>query len=43
MICDDDKELLRLFQLVLEQTYNVLPVSSGKECLNKYTEEKKQR
>jgi DNA-binding response OmpR family regulator len=40
MICDDDQELLRLFQLVLEQTYDVLLVSSGKECLDKYTAER---
>jgi len=40
MICDDDKELLRLFQLALEPMYDVLQVSSGKECLDKYSEEK---
>ncbi|MDQ3839954.1 MAG: response regulator [Thermoproteota archaeon] len=40
MVCDDDQELLRLFQLALEQTYEVLRVSSGKECLEKYIEEK---
>jgi CheY-like chemotaxis protein len=40
LICDDDMELLRLFQLALEPTYDVLKVSSGKECLEKYAEEK---
>lgn len=30
MICDDDKELLRLFQLALEPMYDVLQASSGK-------------
>src|ERR687898_2029516 len=40
MVCDDDQELLRLFQLALEPIYDVLPVSSGKACLDKYNEEK---
>jgi CheY-like chemotaxis protein len=40
MVCDDDLELLRLFQLALEPIYDVLPVSSGKECLDIYNEEK---
>jgi CheY-like chemotaxis protein len=40
MVCDDDQELLRLFQLALEPIYDVLPVSSGRECLDKYKEEK---
>lgn len=40
MVCDDDRELLRLFQLALEPIYDVLPVGSGKECLDKYNEEK---
>ncbi len=40
LICDDDMELWRLFQLALEPTYDVLKVSSGKECLEKYAEEK---
>jgi CheY-like chemotaxis protein len=40
MVCDDDQELLRLFQLALEPIYDVLPVSSGNECLDKYKEEK---
>jgi CheY-like chemotaxis protein len=40
LIYDDDMELLRLFQLALEPTYDVLKVSSGKECLEKYAEEK---
>jgi CheY-like chemotaxis protein len=40
LICDDDMKLLRLFQLALEPTYDVLKVSCGKECLEKYAEEK---
>ena len=40
MICDDDRELSRLFQLALEPMYDILQVSSGKECLDKYSEEK---
>jgi CheY-like chemotaxis protein len=40
MVCDDDQELLRLFQLALEPIYDLLQVSFVKECLAKYTEEK---
>ena len=40
MVCDDDQELLRLFQLALEPIYDVLPVGSGKECLDMYNEER---
>jgi CheY-like chemotaxis protein len=40
MVCDDDQDILRLFQLALEPIYDVLPVSSGRECLDKYNEEK---
>lgn len=38
--CDDDRELLRLFQLALEPNYDVVQVSSGRECLAKYSEAK---
>ena len=40
MVCDDNEELLRLFRLALEQTYEVIQASSGKECLDKFNEEK---
>jgi hypothetical protein len=33
MVCDDDQELLRLFQLALEPIYDLLQVSFVKECL----------
>jgi CheY-like chemotaxis protein len=41
MICDDDQDMLRLFELALEPIYEVVKASSGKECLDKYAKEKK--
>jgi CheY-like chemotaxis protein len=38
MICEDDPDLLRVYELALRSKYNVIPVSSGKECLRKYSE-----
>lgn len=40
MICDDEADLLHLFRHTLESTYNVLTVDSGKECIEKFLEEK---
>jgi DNA-binding NtrC family response regulator len=36
MICDDEEELLSLFESVLKRSYNVVTASSGKECIEKY-------
>ena len=41
MICDDDKDLLNLFELALKPKYNTILVSSGEECIEKFIEEKK--
>jgi CheY-like chemotaxis protein len=40
MICDDELDLLYLFKSVLEPTYHVLAVESGKGCIEKFIEEK---
>lgn len=40
MICDDEKDLLTLYQKALSGTYNVLAVESGNECIEKYINEK---
>jgi CheY-like chemotaxis protein len=39
MICDNERDVLQLFGLVLESRYNVISVDSGEECIEKYTEE----
>jgi CheY-like chemotaxis protein len=40
MICDDERDLLQLFGLVLELKYNVILVGSGEECIDKFIDEK---
>jgi CheY-like chemotaxis protein len=40
MICDDERDVLELFGLVLESKYDVILVESGEECIEKYTKEK---
>jgi CheY-like chemotaxis protein len=40
MICDDEADLLYLFKSVLEPTYDVLAVESGKGCIEKFIDEK---
>jgi CheY-like chemotaxis protein len=39
MICDDDPDLLNLLGKAFNPKYNVILVSSGKECIEKYVEE----
>jgi CheY-like chemotaxis protein len=39
MICDNERDVVQLFGLVLESRYNVITVESGEECIEKYTEE----
>jgi CheY-like chemotaxis protein len=41
MICDDEADLLYLFKSVLEPTYHVLAVDSGRGCIEKFIDEKK--
>ena len=40
MICDDEADLLYLFKAVLEPTYHVLAVESGRGCIEKFIDEK---
>jgi DNA-binding response OmpR family regulator len=40
MICDDERDLLELFGLALKIKYNVILISSGDDCIDKYIDEK---
>jgi len=40
LICDDEADILHLFKYGLESTYNVLVAESGKDCIEKFLEEK---
>jgi response regulator RpfG family c-di-GMP phosphodiesterase len=42
MICDDERDLLELFGKALQTKYNVILVSSGEDCIDKYIDEKSQ-
>ena len=42
VICDDEQDLLQVFELALESEYNVILASSGKECIDRFLEEKNQ-
>jgi DNA-binding NtrC family response regulator len=39
IVCDDEQDLLQVFELALEPKYNVILTSSGKECIDKFMEE----
>ena len=41
MICDDEIDLLEMFQLALGTEYEILTADCGKDCIGKYVEEKK--
>jgi CheY-like chemotaxis protein len=40
MICDDEADVLYLFKSALEPTYQVLIVDSGRDCIEKFAEER---
>jgi hypothetical protein len=40
MICEDDPDLLNLFGMAFRSKYNIMLVSSGKDCIEKFIEEK---
>jgi CheY-like chemotaxis protein len=40
MICDDEQDLLQVFELALESKYNVILVSSGEDCIDRFLGEK---
>ena len=41
LVCDDESDLLLMFQIHLESQYDVLTVESGRECIDKIIEIKK--
>ena len=41
MICDDEIDLLEMFQLALGTQYEILTADCGKDCIEKYFEERK--
>ena len=41
MVCDDEPDILDLFKAALEPAYDILAVDSGKECIEKFIEEKR--
>jgi CheY-like chemotaxis protein len=40
VICDDEQDLLQVFELALESKYNVILATSGEECIDRFLEEK---
>ena len=42
MVCDDEKDILLMFELELQSKFNVLSVDSGKECIQKFIHEKQE-
>jgi CheY-like chemotaxis protein len=40
VICDDEQDLLQVFELALESKFNVILASSGKGCIDRFLEEK---
>ena len=40
MVCDDERDLLYLFGQALKSKYNVILVSSGEGCIDRFIEEK---
>ena len=38
MICEDNPDLLQVYKLALRTKYDVVGVASGKECLRKYAD-----
>ena len=40
MICDDERDLLLMFTIVLQESYDVLTAKSGEECIEKYLDAK---
>jgi CheY-like chemotaxis protein len=40
LICDDELDLLQLFELILKLKYDVISVDSGKACIDMYIKKK---
>ena len=41
MICDDERDLLNLFGQALRTRYNIILVSCGEDCIEKFIDERK--
>ncbi len=41
MICDDEIDILEMFQAALSEDYEILTADSGEDCIGKYFEERK--
>jgi CheY-like chemotaxis protein len=39
MICDDELDVLKSFELLLQSKYDIIMVESGEKCVEKYIEE----
>ena len=42
MVCDDERDILLMFELELQSKFNVLTADSGKECIQKFIHEKQE-
>jgi response regulator RpfG family c-di-GMP phosphodiesterase len=40
MLCDDDNDLLQLFGKAFKSRYNIILVSSGEDCIDRFIKEK---
>ncbi len=40
MICDDEIDLLQMYEMALGGIYDIIMVDSGKECIQRYISEK---
>ncbi len=38
LVCDDEPDILRAYQLALKNRYNTITAKSGNECISKYEE-----
>ena len=38
-MCDDEQDLLQVFEFTLESKYNIILASSGKDCIDKFMKE----
>jgi CheY-like chemotaxis protein len=41
LVCDDEKDLLFMFTIALQEGYDVLTAKSGEECIKKYLDAKR--
>ena len=40
LICDDERDLLLMFTIALQESYDVLTAKTGEECIKKYLMQK---